>query len=422
MKLLHVDSSILGPNSVSRLLSAEIVAEQRKKHPDIEVTYQDLTAAPLPHLSPLHIAAWHGAAPDDIAVQDDLTKGAALIDTLFASDIIVIGAPMYNFGIPSQLKAWIDRLLIAGKTFHYTERGPEGLVPGRQEGLPGVGTRGRLWSRDAGRLPRPPGDLSEGRSRLHRPERHHDHPRRRPRDGPGKPGRGRRRRPRQDRRALTGRRTNHRHRSNRSKTGTEPMHKRTSSLAFAFLLAAAAPAFAQAVTDPSKVEAGTYAVDPNHTEVMFKVSHMGFSNYSGVFFDATGELKLDPKDPSASSLKVSVPVATVTTSVAKLTEELKSPAWIDAGKFPEMTFVSKKVTLDGTDKASVAGDLTLHGVTKPFTLAVKFVGAGMNPLSKKYTVGFEAEGDIMRSDFGVKTYVPLIGDKTHISINGAFQK
>ena len=129
MKLLHVDSSIRGSNSVSRLLSAEIVAAQKKHHPDLEVTYQDLAAAPLPYLSPLHIAAWHGAAPDDIAVQNDLVAGSALIETLFASDMIVIGAPMYNFGIPSQLKAWIDRIVIAGKTFHYTEKGPEGLVP-----------------------------------------------------------------------------------------------------------------------------------------------------------------------------------------------------------------------------------------------------------------------------------------------------
>ena len=129
MKLLHIDASIRGPDSVSRLLSAEIVAAQRKRHPGLEVVSRDLAADPQPHLSALHIAAWHGAAPEDISVQNDILRGNAVLDDLFAADIVVIGAPMYNFSIPSQLKAWIDRVVVAGKTFHYTERGPEGLLP-----------------------------------------------------------------------------------------------------------------------------------------------------------------------------------------------------------------------------------------------------------------------------------------------------
>ncbi len=129
MKLVHIDSSVLGPNSVSRMLTAEIVAAQHDLHPHLEVTYHDLAADPQPHLSPLHVASWHGVAADDIAVQNDLVKGTALLDEVFAADILVIGAPMYNFTIPSQLKAWIDRLVIPGRTFHYTAQGPEGLVP-----------------------------------------------------------------------------------------------------------------------------------------------------------------------------------------------------------------------------------------------------------------------------------------------------
>ena len=129
MKLLHVDSSILGPNSVSRTLSAAIVEQQKALHPGIEVIYRDLaTEAPL-HLSGAHLAAWQGAAPADAAVASDVAKGTALLDELFAADVIVIGAPMYNFSVPSQLKAWIDRLLIAGKSFRYGAAGPEGLLP-----------------------------------------------------------------------------------------------------------------------------------------------------------------------------------------------------------------------------------------------------------------------------------------------------
>ena len=149
---------------------------------------------------------------------------------------------------------------------------------------------------------------------------------------------------------------------------------------------------------------------------------MGFSNYAGGFSDVSGTLELQPKNPSAAKLSVKIPVASVTTTSAKLTDELKGDQWLDAAKFPDMTFVSTKVTPAGKDHAKVTGDLTLHGVTKPVTLDVTLVGAGVNPLSKKYTVGFEATGTLKRSEFGVKTYVPLIGDELHLTIAGAFEK
>lgn len=130
MKLLHVDSSILGSHSVSRLLAAEIVDQQRRLRPNIEVLYRDLAAEPLMHLSPAHIAAFQGSAPADNAIRADIAYGGKVLDELFAASIIVIGAPMYNFAISSQLKAWIDRLLVAGRTFRYTEQGvPEALLP-----------------------------------------------------------------------------------------------------------------------------------------------------------------------------------------------------------------------------------------------------------------------------------------------------
>jgi len=129
MKLLHIDSSVLGDNSASRALTAAIVAKETELHPGLEVTYLDLAAAPPLHLSPAHIGAMFGHPPTDQAVLDDIAATAPFIDQVFASDIIVIGAPMYNFAIPSQLKSWIDRIVIAGKTFKYTETGAVGLVP-----------------------------------------------------------------------------------------------------------------------------------------------------------------------------------------------------------------------------------------------------------------------------------------------------
>ena len=194
--------------------------------------------------------------------------------------------------------------------------------------------------------------------------------------------------------------------------------------AVALALALSGPALAQspAQHDPARVEAGTYGVDPSHTQVVFSVSHMGFSNFTGTFSGASGDLTLDPKTAGASALKVSVPVASVMTTSGKLNDELKSAQWLDAGQYPDMTFVSTKVTPTGKGRAKVTGDLTIHGVTRPTTLDVSFVGAGANPLNKKYTVGFDAKGDITRSDFGVKTYVPLIGDTLHLTIAGAFEQ
>ena len=190
----------------------------------------------------------------------------------------------------------------------------------------------------------------------------------------------------------------------------------------ALLLATPVLAQTPPTRDPAQIQAGTYAVDPNHTQVGWRVSHMGFSNYAGGFSEASGTLELQPKNPSASKLTIKIPVASVTTTSAKLTDELKGDQWLDGTKFPEMTFVSTKIAPAGKDHAKVTGDLTLHGVTKPVTLDVTLVGAGVNPLDKKMTVGFEATGVVKRSEFGVKTYLPLIGDDLHLTIAGAFEK
>ena len=121
MKVLHIDSSALGSHSVSRGLTAAIVAELVREQPGVEVTDRDLAAQPIPHWSPVADAA------DPAAV-----LGSTVLEEFLAADMIVIGAPMYNFSVPSALKAWIDRVAIAGKTFHYTANGPEGLAKGKR--------------------------------------------------------------------------------------------------------------------------------------------------------------------------------------------------------------------------------------------------------------------------------------------------
>jgi FMN-dependent NADH-azoreductase len=123
MKLLHLDASALGANSVTRELSAAIVARWKDAVPGVAVEYRDLDANPLPHLTGDVLSGANAIAQ---------AEGGRLLEQFLSSDVIVIGAPMYNFGIPSTLKAWIDRIAVAGKTFRYTETGPEGLAGGRK--------------------------------------------------------------------------------------------------------------------------------------------------------------------------------------------------------------------------------------------------------------------------------------------------
>jgi len=127
MKLLHIDSSVLGPHSVSRQVSAAIVDRLRQATPGLDIVYRDLTSTPLAHLSGPHLAAAQGAVPE-AALLPDIAASKAVLEEFLAADIVVLGAPMYNFTIPSQLKAWIDRILVAGKTFKYSAQGVEGLA------------------------------------------------------------------------------------------------------------------------------------------------------------------------------------------------------------------------------------------------------------------------------------------------------
>nr|WP_239015866.1 YceI family protein [Novacetimonas hansenii] len=192
--------------------------------------------------------------------------------------------------------------------------------------------------------------------------------------------------------------------------------------ALAFALVTGNTASAQVVTSAAQAQSGTYDVEPGHTQVSFSVLHFGFTNYLGIFSNVSGTLILDPKNPTTSKLSVTIPVDSVQTTSSKLNDELKGTQWFDAAKFPNATFESTSIHVTGRNDALVAGNLTLHGVTKPETLKVHFIGAGINALDKKYTTGFEATGTLKRSDFGVKMYVPYVSDEVQLRINGAFEK
>jgi FMN-dependent NADH-azoreductase len=144
MKLLHIDSSITGSGSASRQLSAASVAALKAAIPGLEVIRRDLDADPIPHLDSKRLPTVRPAnAPADaVGIADE--GGSDVLDEFLAADILVIGAPMYNFGIPSQLKAWIDRIAIAGKTFAYTADGPQGLAGGKKVII--ASSRGGLYA------------------------------------------------------------------------------------------------------------------------------------------------------------------------------------------------------------------------------------------------------------------------------------
>lgn len=183
--------------------------------------------------------------------------------------------------------------------------------------------------------------------------------------------------------------------------------------------------------NPAAVTGGTYKVDPAHTLVRWTVDHLGFSDYFGLFGDVTGTLTIDPKNPNAAKVDITIPVAKVTTASAGLTEHL-----LRAGKDGKKSdffgpspadarFVSTRVEAKGNE-AKVTGNLTLNGVTKQVILDVDFHGAGMSPAMGGYpskeNIGFDSEVTIKRSDFGINAALPLVSDEVELDIAAAFVK
>lgn len=144
MKLLQVDSSVLGANSVSRQLTAEVVRDWVAAHPGTEVDYLDVAADAPGHFGADALGVKVGADATTDAQKQENAVSERLVRQFLAADVVVVGAPLYNFSIPSQLKAWIDRLAQPGRTFKYTEKGPQGLATGKTVIV--VSTRGGMYS------------------------------------------------------------------------------------------------------------------------------------------------------------------------------------------------------------------------------------------------------------------------------------
>lgn len=176
----------------------------------------------------------------------------------------------------------------------------------------------------------------------------------------------------------------------------------------------AVSALALGLSAPAQA-ADTYKLDPMHTQVAWSINHFGFSNPSGKFATIDGTLTLDEAKPENSKVTATIPIANLVTGLDKLNEHLWTDQFFNLKQFPTATFTSTKVEVTGKDTAKVTGDLTVHGVTKPVVLDVTLNKVGDN-MKKVKTAGFSATTTIKRSDFGMTTFLPMLGDEVKLGI------
>ncbi|MDQ0324235.1 polyisoprenoid-binding protein YceI [Rhodopseudomonas julia] len=174
--------------------------------------------------------------------------------------------------------------------------------------------------------------------------------------------------------------------------------------------------------EPARIEAGTYQVDPDHTQVTWTVNHLGFSMLEGLFGASEGSITIDPKNPSGAKVEVTFPIDAVRVTLPEFGEHLQSAEFFNAAQYPAARFVSTSVTVAEGNKATIVGDLTIKDQTKPVTIDAVLVGAGTNPMTDSLNFGFYGSTTIKRSDFGLGAYAPAVSDDVQLEINAAFVK
>jgi len=177
---------------------------------------------------------------------------------------------------------------------------------------------------------------------------------------------------------------------------------------------AAAPLASAAYAAPQ-----TYHLEKTHVDLLFAIDHAGFSKKHGSFRELDATLQFDPAQPEASSVDVVVQTDSLDTGFAARDKDVKGAMFLDVAQYPQMHFRSTHVRREG-DHLRIDGELTLHGVTRPLTLTAHVNQVAPNPFDKRPTVGFSATGSLKRSDFGIKQFVPVIGDEVAITIDAEF--
>ncbi|NSY36899.1 YceI family protein [Leisingera sp. ANG59] len=181
------------------------------------------------------------------------------------------------------------------------------------------------------------------------------------------------------------------------------------SCLFAAVIAASASAAAAA---PEK-----YLLDPSHSQVVFSYNHLGYSTTTSMFAGFEGEIMFDQEDPAASSVSVTIPLASMMTGWEPRHKDLMSENFFNASGGETITFQSTSIEVTGGTTANITGDLTINGVTKPVVLDAKLNQVGEHPMANKPWAGFDATATLLRSDFGVGAAVPFVGDEVSIRIS-----
>lgn len=201
--------------------------------------------------------------------------------------------------------------------------------------------------------------------------------------------------------------------------------KRTKSTFVAAILAVSLTGVAIAQGDaltrePAQVRSGSYVLDPAHGKITWSVDHMGFSTYVGQFSGVSASLQLDSANPAASRLDATVKMDSVGTFSDGLDKHLATADFFDTANYPTATFRATSIRRTDADSADISGNLTLRGVTRPIVIKADFNQAGVNPVSKLYTVGFDGKATIKRSDFGISYGLPMLGDEVTLQLEAEF--
>ena len=174
--------------------------------------------------------------------------------------------------------------------------------------------------------------------------------------------------------------------------------------------------------DIAEIQAGEYKLDKDHAALLFKINHMGFSSYVGRFNVFDVSLDFDPNNIENSRIEAIVDMGSIDVNHPDFAATLNGEVWLDTQRFPQAIFRSLSVEKSTKEQLLVRGELTFLGKTKAVTMVAKLNGAANNPLTRQYTLGFAANLRFKRSDFGLKKFIPVVGDEVEIEIHSEFQR
>ena len=194
-------------------------------------------------------------------------------------------------------------------------------------------------------------------------------------------------------------------------------------IAFAMACASCASVIApQVSTDPTEIRPGAYQLDQQHASIIFKIGHLGFSDYVGRFNRFDASLDFNVSEPTATRVDAVIEINSLDVANDAFAETLTGPGWFNAQEHPQAVFQSNRLEVTGENTGNLHGDLTLNGITQPVVMDVTFNGGGFDILRNAYIVGVSAETEIQRSAFGLRRFIPLVSDDVTLEIEAEFMR